>query len=103
VSDGKGSEGGRLTLGQRVHQLEHEQSKTRKEVKRVRAATGLGPDDEDVIAWVGKRVVLVPAVAGMGEETGVLKRVHRFTYLLETAAGLESFNKGQVLKMRLSG
>ena len=92
-----------MSLGERVHKLEHDQAQTRKEVRKVRAANGLGPEDEDILSWVGKRVVLVPATAGRSEEEGVLKKIRRYTYLVETDGGLEAFNKGQVLKIRLAG
>lgn len=102
MADEESSGGGRLTLGQRVHQLEHEQSKTRKEVKRIRTATGTGPDDENVAAWVGKKVLLVPATTNLHNEEGILRKVGRYTYLVDVNGRLEVFNKGQVLKIRLA-
>ena len=103
MANGEDSGGGRLTFGQRVHKLEHDQAQTRKEVKKVKAAAGLGAGDDELVSWVGKEVTLVPAVAGREPDTGILKRVRKYTLLVEVEGALEVYNKGQVLKVRLAG
>lgn len=102
MTDRTDSEGGRLTLGQRVHRLEHDQAQIKKKLRRIEATTGLDPNNKNVTAWVGKRVVLVPAVAGKIDEAGVLKKVYQYTYLVDTVMGPTVFSKGQILKIRLA-
>lgn len=100
MANGERSAGGRLSLGERVHNLEHRTAEHHRALKRIKAG-GLSTDNEELLEWVGKKVEIIPADPQRQTEQGILQKVHRYTLLLNIGGAPEVVNKGQVFKIRL--
>ncbi len=100
MANGDSSAGGRLSLGERVHILERKAAEHGRALKKARAGS-LGVDDEELISWVGKEIELVPADSQRPTERGLLKKVRRYTLLVDIGGILSVINKGQLLETRL--
>lgn len=88
---------GRLNLGERVHVLEYETAKLRKELKRIKAD---GSNLDDLAAWVGQRI----AVTARGydvEEVMTLVAVRKYSLVVLTTAGSEILMKNHIQRVRL--